>query len=612
MTKSEVGKLSLTMSEASQKEHKVIISEDLTKSPWVSAEEDTSVFRTFGGRVNRGVKEIFKSSYYHLFTYEGLIGTGVDYKSLFTPSIPFTRFKQSKPPQFFGLNDELPLLLALLLGFQHALSMMGGLISPSIIYASAANLERADLDYLLSAQFIGAGFMSLMQVCRFRIPFTKIHVGTGMVSVLGETFGTIAVFQSALPKMYSTGYCPTADDGTKLPCRDAYGAFLGTSALCALFQTAMGFVPAKILKKLFPPMVTGPVIILIGASLVSTGMENWGGGSDCYPDAMCNTSNPSHSYVWGSGRWVGIGFSVVVAIILCDRFGAPIMKSCSVAIGLVVGSIVAGACGYFNHETIDEAPGGQFNWIRTFPLKLYGPIVLPLLAIYLAAVIESIGDITATADVSRLPIVGEEFESRLRGGLLASGLASIIGCLATLTPMGSFSQNNGVISLTQVAAIGAGLACCFWLVLFGVVGKWSATIAAMPSPVIGGMTMFVFSSIFVAGIAITAKSSMSRRDRFVLAVSLVFGFGSLLVPTWFDSVFTYKGDNAGKSGFINAIVIILETPYAVSGIIGCLLNLMLPEQDDYVVEINTYEGEDPNDSQQFPPLRSSEMQKMSS
>lgn len=95
-------------------------------------------------------------------------------------------------------------------------------------------------------------------------------------------------------------------------------------------------------------------------------------------------------------------------------------------------------------------------------------------------------------------------------------------------------------------------------------------------------------------------------------MSLVFGFGSLLVPTWFDSVFTYKGDNAGKSGFINAIVIILETPYAVSGIIGCLLNLMLPEQDDYVVEINTYEGEDPNDSQQFPPLRSSEMQKMSS
>jgi len=539
------------------------------------------------------ILSFFHNIYYYTCTYDGIIGNDVNYKQLFMPSIPFTRFK-SQPPQFFGVYDKLPLLLTIILGFQHALAMMGGLISPSLIYASTANLEQQDIDYLISAALIGSGFMTLLQVCRFRIPWTNFYVGTGMISVLGESFATVSVFTSSVPVMYERGFCPTADDGTKMPCPDAYGAFIGTAALCALLQVAMSFVPPKLLKKLFPPLVTGPVVLLVGASLVQSGMQDFAGGAGCYPDSMCNTSVPSHAHPWGSGQFVGIGFSVIVAIVICDRFGAPIMKSCSVVIGLIVGSIIAGACGYFDHVSIDNAPSGQFNWVRTFHMSLYGPIVLPLLAIYIVCVVESIGDITASADVSRLPTEGEEFESRVQGGVLASGIGSIVACLGTLTPLSSFAQNNGVISLTQVATPRAGIACCIWLIIFGIVGKWSATIAAMPEPVIGGMTTFLFASVAVSGLAIISKSSFSRRDRVVLTLTMVFGMGSLLVPTWFEGIFTYEGSNTGKQGFIDAIIIVVQTPYAIGGIVGCLANLVMPEQDDYVLDVHTYMGDDPN------------------
>ena len=83
-----------------------------------------------------------------------------------------------------------------------------------------------------------------------------------------------------------------------------------------------------------------------------------------------------------------------------------------------MGCIVAGACGYFDRSGIDAAPVASFIWVHTFPLSLYGPIVLPLLAVYIVLAMEAIGDITASAEVSRVPVDGLEFDSRIQGGVL--------------------------------------------------------------------------------------------------------------------------------------------------------------------------------------------------
>jgi NCS2 family nucleobase:cation symporter-2 len=300
----------------------------------------------------------------------------------------------------------------------------------------------------------------------------------------------------------------------------------------------MSFTSPKLLKKFFPPLVTGPTVALIGINLIKSGFQGWAGGSgscSARPDdglfRLCPTIDAPHALPWGSAEFIGLGFSVFVTIIICERFGSPIMKSTAVVIGLLVGCIIAAACGYFDRSGIDSAPAVSFIWVHTFPLSVYGPIVLPLLAVYIVLAMEAIGDITATCDVSRLQVDGALFDSRIQGGVLADGLNGIIAGLCTITPMSTFAQNNGVIALTRCANRTAGYACCFWLLVMGIFSKFAAALVSIPSSVLGGMTTFLFSAVAVSGIRIISTVPFSRRNRFVLTTAMSVGFGATLVPT---------------------------------------------------------------------------------
>ena len=168
---------------------------------------------------------------------------------------------------------------------------------------------------------------------------------------------------------------------------------------------------------------------------------------------------------------------------------------------------------------------------------------------------EAIGDITATCDVSRLEVDGPLFDSRIQGGVLADGLNGIIAGLCTITPMSTFAQNNGVIALTRCANRKAGYACCFWLLVMGIFAKFAAALVSIPSPVLGGMTTFLFSAVATSGIRIISTVPFTRRNRFILTAALALGFGATLVPNWFAYVFTYQGNNKALLGFFNAIVL---------------------------------------------------------
>ena len=373
---------------------------------------------------------------------DGLVGD-YDYGFLFKPNLPFMR-KTRRAAPFFGLNEQMPVLLALLLGFQHALSMLAGVITPPIILSGqgGANFDAATAQYLVSTSLIVCGILSAVQITRLHIYKTPYYLGTGLISVVGTSFAIIPVATGAFAQMYATGYCPTRSDGTKAPCPEGYGAILGTSCVCALLEIALSFSRPSWLKRVFPPLVTGPTVTLIGVSLISSGFENWAGGTgDCSKRptsgnfTVCPQVGAPHALPWGSAEYIGLGFTVFLTIIICERFGSPIMKSCAVVLGLLVGCIVAAATGYFSHAGIDAAPAANFIWVKTFPLSVYGPIVLPLLAVYIVLMMEAIGDITATCDVSRLEVEGRTFESRIQGGVLADGFNGLIAGLCTITSM---------------------------------------------------------------------------------------------------------------------------------------------------------------------------------
>ncbi|SGZ49358.1 CIC11C00000002507 [Sungouiella intermedia] len=511
-------------------------------------------------------------------TKEGLLGD-YDYGYLFIPDIPFTK-KAPKTQPFFGLNSDMPVFLGFVLGFQHALAMLAGVVTPPMIIAGSAVLGDRIQEYLVSSSLIVSGILSCIQITRFHIYKTPYYIGTGLLCVVGTSFATITIVTNSLPIMYNNGMCPMVD-GVKQACPDGYGRILATGTVCALIEILLSFCPTRALQKVFPPLVTGPVVLLIGTHLVETGFQNWIGGSDCVGKLCGKKQLP-----YGSAEFVGLGFLVYATIILSEKFGSPIMKSCAVIVGLLVGCIVAAACGYFSSTGISAAPAATFPWVHTFKLQIYGPAVLPFLAVYIVLMMEAIGDITATSDVSRLEVEGELYESRVQGGVLADGINGVLSGLMTVTPMSTFAQNNGVISVTKCANRTVGYWCAFFLIIMGVFAKFAAAIVSIPKAVLGGMTTFLFTSVAVSGIKIISTTPFTRRDRFVLTSVLVLGLGSTLVPTWFSGVFTYSGGNRSLQGFFDAIVLVMESGFAIAGLVGVILNLLLPQVDDEIEEIN--------------------------
>ncbi|CAZ86189.1 unnamed protein product [Tuber melanosporum] len=438
-----------------------------------------------------------------------------------------------RPAPFFGLDDQLPVLLAVLLGFQHALSMVAGIVTPPMILGGAggANLPVAVQQYLVSTSLIVCGILSAIQITRFHIWGTPYVPGANCPGEVGTTFAIIPVAEGALDQMYANGQVRSryANYDYFLPNLNL-GAILGTGCVCALLEIALSFVPPRVLRRIFPPLVTGPAVMLVGVKLIASGFKNWAGGSGpcaLMPEkgffSLCPNTGAPHPLPWGSAQFIGLGFSVFITIIICERFGSPIMQSTSVAIGLLVGCVIAAATGYFSKMNIDLAPAVSFIWVHTFKLSIYGPLVLPTLAVYVILVCEVIGDVTATCDVSKLDVDGKMFDSRIQGGLLADGINGFLASLATMTPMSTYAQNNawitplpdhpGVIALTRCANRGAGYGCCFFLILMGIFSKFAASLVAIPPSVLGGMTTFLFCSVAVSGMRIASTMPFTRRSK---------------------------------------------------------------------------------------------------
>lgn len=272
------------------------------------------------------------------------------------------------------------------------------------------------------------------------------------------------------------------------------GAFLGTCMVAAVLEIGISFIPPKIMRRIFPPIVTGTCVTLIGAGLVATGMKYWGGGVFCAENSFSRaaafggpqlcTGNGEVVLGYGAPEYFGLGLSVVIMLVLLNIFGSPFMKNSAVIIALFFGYIVSAIAWktdettgkrlrFVTEQKIEDAPWFSFPWMTVFPLGFYPSAFIPILIGFVVTSVETVGDITASCDASRIPSSGRDAESRVQGGLLCDGVNTLIALLMTTPPNTTFSQNNGVISLTRCASRAAGLACAGWLMFFGMFAKVS-------------------------------------------------------------------------------------------------------------------------------------------
>jgi len=426
-------------------------------------------------------------------------------------------------------NRKLPLNQSIPLGIQHVLAMFAGNITVPIIIAGIFGQTPEQKIFLIQMALFVAGVATVIQT----VGYGKI--GSRLPIIQGTSFAFIPVM------------APFAKAGL--------GAVFTAAFIGGIFQMWIGRM-LKPIRHLFPPLVTGIVVLMIGISLLKVGFMYAGGGG------WLLNNKPE---VFGNSNHLIISFTVLIVAVWANQKGKGMVSSASILIGMIAGYIVAMMMGMVNYGKIAGA-----DWFA-FPMPLqYGIEFIPgaiILMLFMAVVttIETIGDISATTmgGANR-----EATDKELSGGIMADGLGTAFGSLFNAMPNTSYSQNAGLVAFTGVISRHVGTVAGVILILMGLFPKLGGIIAAMPESVIGGAAIIMFGLITSAGIKLVAQSEMNQRNLLILGLSLSFGIGMSLLPQFVAHI----------PDFGISLKLLLTTGLIPAGMLAFVLNATLSKK----------------------------------
>ena len=401
---------------------------------------------------------------------------------------------------------KMPLSRKIPLGLQHVFAMFVGNLTPLLIIMGACGIaggEFADLQVsvLQNAMFV-AGVVTLVQL------FSIGPIGGKVPIIMGTSSG----FNSVAATM----------GGGVI----AYGAIMGASVLGGLFETVLGFF-LKPLRKFFPAVVTGTVVLSIGLSLISVGINSFGGGNSAKD--------------FGSMENLLLALFVLVVILVVKHGCKGFLGSSAIFVGIIAGYIAAIIMGFVLPTTAVDADGVEFtkawvlNWDKVaqaswFAIPKLMPVkpvfdlraILPVLVMFIVTAVETVGDISGVMEGG---MGREATDKELSGGVACDGIGSSFAALFGVLPNTSFSQNVGLVTMTKVVNRGALSVGAIFLILCGLIPKLGAIVSIMPQSVLGGAAVMMFSSIVISGIQLITKEEMTPRNLTIVSVALGVGYG---------------------------------------------------------------------------------------
>ena len=451
----------------------------------------------------------------------------------------------------YDFNAPMPLARAIPLGLQHVLAMFVGNLTPLLIICGAcgiAGAEFADLRIsLLQNAMIVAGLVTLVQLYSIGPCGGKVPI------IMGTSSGFIGVFN---------GVAATLGSGVI-----AYGAMMGASIVGGLFEGVLG-VFLKPLRKFFPAVVTGTVVLSIGLSLISVGMNSFGGGFKAKD--------------FGSAENLGLGLFVLVVILIFKHGTKGITSYSSILMGIIAGYFASIVMSFVLPTTAVTAKGVEYtkswviNWDKVsqaawfdipelFPVDIVFDMraIIPVAIMFIVTAVETVGDISGVMESG----FGREADDKeLSGGIICDGLGSSFAAILGVLPNTSFSQNVGLVAMTKVVNRFALATGAIFLVLCGLIPKLGAIVSIMPQSVLGGAAVMMFSSIVVSGIQLITKEPLNARSLTIVSVALGVGYGMGANPGVLAHAPQFVKLIFGGSGIVPAAVVAI------------LLNVVLPKE----------------------------------
>lgn len=420
----------------------------------------------------------------------------------------------------YDVNDNPSIGKKFLFGLQHIFAAFSGIVVVPLVISGSLGFDSKMTTSLISASILAAGIATIIQARGIG------RVGSRVACIMGTDFTFVS---------------PAISVGSTL----GMPGIVGATILGSFFEIILSFF-IKPLMKLFPPLVTGTVVCLIGLTLLPVSIDWAAGGSGALD--------------YGSLLNVSIAMLVMIVTLILNRYGKGLVSSASILIGMLVGYLVCIPLGM-----VDFTPVAEASWFAMPNILEYGVVfdwkaVLAFIPAYFVTTIETVGCLKAVGETSQI----EMDDKKIGSGILADGVGSIVGGLVGSFSNTSFSQNVGLISLTKVASKHVAVMAGILLVCLGLFPKLAGVINGIPQPVLGGVGLVMFGMVAAAGIKTLSRVELTDRNLLIIATSMALGLGV-----------TFRPDFIGQ--LPEALQMIFSSGISTGTIVALILNLLLKE-----------------------------------
>lgn len=390
--------------------------------------------------------------------------------------------------ELFRLNGNPTLGQAFPQALQHVLAMLIGNITPPIIIANAIGLPEADKILLTQAAMIIGGLTTLLQL------YPVFGFGMGLPNVMGVAFAYVPVLLT-IGKTWGIE------------------AIFGAQIFGGLASILIGLVIGKI-RKFFPPIVSGTVVLAIGLSLYGTAINYIAGGSVQAED-------------FGLPKYWLVAVITLIVTLACNLRGKGYIRISGMLIGILSGYVVSVFLLGINFAKIGSASWFAVPSIMKWGLEFNPGAIVLMILMYIVQAVQTIGDVSSTT----IGGFGRQAkDSELGGGIKGQGLMGIIGAIMGGLPTDPYSQNVGLIVTTKVVAKKVFTIVAAVILIAGFIPKFGAVMTTIPYPVLGGATITVFAAITMSGIQLITEQPMTYRNKMIVGIALAVGMGLYMQP----------------------------------------------------------------------------------